>query len=232
MNIRLKSCIFRLIKLFGMERLMYSNSSYSQEGEDMILRRYLDVGSPGVYVDVGAHHPFRFSNTYFFYKNGWSGINIDPLPEVMNLFKATRPRDINLNVGVSKKSGTMSYYMFNEPALNTFDQTLAESRVSDVYKLIDTQEVRVAPLSTLLQQHGHAYDSIDFMSVDVEGHDLEVLKSNDWQKIRPKIVLVECLMPSSIDDLRADAVFNFMTGNGYKLVAKSLYSCFFKDGAL
>lgn len=230
MNINLKPFAYWVLNLFGFEKYKYSNMSYSQEGEDMILRRYFDTTKPGFYVDVGAHHPFRFSNTYFFYRQGWRGINIDPLPEVMKLFEATRPRDISLNVGVSTQTGAMTYYMFNEPALNTFDRILAESRITDTYKLLGDRQVKVLPLSMLLQQYVHEYETIDFLSVDVEGHDLEVLKSNDWSKFRPKVVLVECLMPSSIDDLKDDEVFRFMSGNGYRLVAKSLYSCFFKDG--
>ena len=72
----------------------FSLKSYSQEGEDMILRRLFEKQKTGFYVDVGAHHPKRFSNTFFFYKKGWSGINIDAMPNSMRLFDKIRPRDI------------------------------------------------------------------------------------------------------------------------------------------
>ncbi|MFA7355121.1 MAG: SAM-dependent methyltransferase, partial [Sulfurimonadaceae bacterium] len=74
----------------------YALKSYSQEGEDMILRRLFEQQPNGFYVDVGAHHPKRFSNTYFFYKKGWRGINIDAMPNSMELFNKIRPRDINI----------------------------------------------------------------------------------------------------------------------------------------
>jgi len=74
----------------------YALKSYSQEGEDMILRRLFEKQLTGFYVDVGAHHPKRFSNTYFFYKQGWHGINIDAMPGSMKLFEKIRPRDILL----------------------------------------------------------------------------------------------------------------------------------------
>src|SRR6186713_1276577 len=74
----------------------YYSISYSQEGEDLILKRFFSEKSGGFYVDVGAHHPKRFSNTYMFYKEGWSGINIDAMPGSMKLFNKVRSKDINL----------------------------------------------------------------------------------------------------------------------------------------
>lgn len=83
----------------------YHTKSYAQEGEDMILHRIFERQSVGFYVDVGAHHPFRFSNTYLFYQKGWRGINIDAMPNSMRLFNRFRPRDINLECGISKGGG-------------------------------------------------------------------------------------------------------------------------------
>lgn len=79
--------------------------SYSQEGEDMILHRIFERQCKGFYVDIGAHHPFRFSNTYLFYKRGWSGINIDAMPGSMNIFNKFRNRDINLEYGIGNVIG-------------------------------------------------------------------------------------------------------------------------------
>ena len=107
--------------------LAFSNLSYSQEGEDLILNRFFNNKENGFYVDVGAHHPRRFSNTYSFYKKGWRGINIDALPGSMVAFNKERPNDINLEIGISKKESELLYYMFNEPALNTFSETEAVS---------------------------------------------------------------------------------------------------------
>src|SRR5689334_1853966 len=95
--------------------------SYAQEGEDLVLRRFVEERRTGFYVDVGAHHPTRFSNTYFFYEQGWRGINIEPAPEAAAAFIRLRPRDINLQVGVAEATGFRTYYIFNETALNTFD---------------------------------------------------------------------------------------------------------------
>src|SRR5690348_9855363 len=94
---------------------------YAQEGEDLVLRRFLNDVAQGFYVDVGAHHPRRFSNTHLFYRAGWSGINLEPNPEAQDLGAKCRPRDINLQMGVDEQSGVLKYHRFDEPALNTFD---------------------------------------------------------------------------------------------------------------
>ncbi len=87
----------------------HSINSYSQEGEDMVLRRLFEQKTVGYYVDVGAHHPKRFSNTYYFYKRGWRGINIDAMPGSMKLFNKMRPRDINVEIPVSSGEGEILY---------------------------------------------------------------------------------------------------------------------------
>src|SRR5215470_18597307 len=102
--------------------------SYAQEGEDLILERIFEGKTAGFYVDVGAHHPKRFSNTYRFYRRGWCGINIEPNPDTLALFNRSRKRDINLAVGVAAQEGELVYFMFNEPALNSFDRALSERR--------------------------------------------------------------------------------------------------------
>lgn len=173
---------------------LYDTKSFSQEGEDLILKRIFEHTKQGFYIDVGAHHPFRFSNTYLFYKQGWRGINIDAMPDSMKLFKRFRPKDINLEIPIGAKEGELEYFIFNEPALNTFDSLKVEPILQkSCYKLIKTQKLPIKPLHQILNQHLSAHQNIDFMSIDVEGLDYEVLSSNDWQKYRPKILLVEAL---------------------------------------
>ena len=100
----LKTSIKKILPNFIIEHLkyftIYKNDSYSQEGEDLIINRLIDSKKNGFYIDIGAHHPFRFSNTYKFYKMGWNGINIDAMPGSMKLFREKRPRDINIECGI------------------------------------------------------------------------------------------------------------------------------------
>lgn len=173
---------------------MYSTKSFSQEGEDLILKRIFERQKDGFYVDVGAHHPFRFSNTYIFYQRGWRGINIDAMPNSMSSFNKYRPRDINLEIPVGKSGSKLKYHIFNEPALNTFDETRIEDIIKKTeYTLIEKIEISIQSLKEILDVYLPKGQKIDFMSIDVEGLDLEVVQSNDWEKYRPKILLVESL---------------------------------------
>lgn len=203
--------------------------SWSQEGEDLVLDRLFKRKKNGFYVDVGAHHPKRFSNTYLFYKKGWSGINIDSMPGTEKLFKKFRPRDITLEMGVAEKEGYLDYYIFNETALNGFSKNLSMSRdESDTsYKLQRVTKIKVFPLRKILETHMGERD-IDFLNVDVEGLDLQVLKSNDWSKYRPKVVLAE-ILDSSFHELHRNPIALFMSEQGYIIYAKLVNTVFFVD---
>jgi FkbM family methyltransferase len=209
----------------------YATKSYSQEGEDMILRRIFGLKNDGFYVDVGAHHPRRYSNTNHFYKLGWSGINIEPNPQSMSLFRASRPRDVNLQMGVSDQAGLLEYFVFEEPAINTFDAELAKSRIAATpYRLLETIRVPVEPLGKILAQHLPPGREIDFLSIDVEGLDYKVLCSNDWDSFRPACVVVEAL-GTPLERAQDSDVYAFMTDHGYELIAKTFNSLIFRKRA-
>lgn len=193
--------------------------TYSQEGEDMVLRRIFSDKRQGFYVDVGAHHPRRFSNTYWFYQRGWRGINIEPNPDVIAQFRSDRARDINLHVGVSESPGHLTYYQFDEPALNTFDSEIAQSRQGKTHRLRSSCEISVERLDQLLTAHLPKNTPIDFLTIDVEGLDFAVLRSNDWERYRPGCVLVEALNSSLEEVMRGD-IFRFMKDRRYVLFAK------------
>jgi FkbM family methyltransferase len=198
-----------------------SRKSYAQEGEDLILDRLMDNVATGFYVDVGSHHPFRFSNTYLFYRRGWKGICIDPLPNSKALFNKWRPRDLAIEVGVSVDSSNMKYYLFNESALNTFDPVLASERdgMRD-YKITETRTVQTLPLSGILNTYLPVNQNIDFLTVDTEGLDLQVLQSNDWQRFRPRFVVSECLKADLIY-MCDDPVVDYLASVGYRAYAKT-----------
>lgn len=211
--------------------------SYSQEGEDRVLSVLLFKlhGSrhinDGFYVDVGAHHPHRFSNTCLFYKRGWHGINIDAMPGSMSAFKRRRPRDINLECGVGRNAETLRFYVFNEPALNTFNESLAKARCNNVWHIKSIIEVPVLPLSEILKKNVPKGQRIDFFSVDVEGFDLDVLQSNDWQEYRPLVVLVETL-GLSFENLASDPVTEYLHSLGYVVYSKTVNTTFFVDNTV
>lgn len=102
-----------LIKLTELINIFYPKS-FSQEGEDVILQDLFLKKKKGTYIDIGAHHPKRFSNTYFYYRRGWRGINIDAQPGSMNLFNIYRKKDINIECGIGLESGNLDYYIFDK----------------------------------------------------------------------------------------------------------------------
>lgn len=206
----------------------FMNLSYSQEGEDLVLARIFGAHTVGVYVDVGAHHPLRFSNTHRFYLQGWRGVNIEPNPDLYQAFQNARPGDINLTCGVSDSYGSLTYYMFDEPALNSFDADLSASRQGGAYKIVETRVLDVVPLSAILDQCLQPGMPIHFLSVDVEGLDLQVLQSNDWERHRPFCVVAECLR-SDVQTVLASQVHGFMRAQGYRLFAKTFNSVFYLE---
>ncbi len=205
----------------------FAVKAYSQEGEDLVLNRFFNNTKNGFYVDVGAHHPQRFSNTYFFYKKGWRGINIDAMPDSMNLFNQTRKRDINLEIAISDKVETLTYYAFEEPAINGFDKELSEERIMSGQKLLFKKEIKTHTLAEVLDKYLPPNTAIDFLSIDVEGIDMQVLKSNNWTKYKPKIVLVEAV-GKDIEEVLSEDLHAAMISYGYKLFAKTINTCFYK----
>lgn len=210
--------------------LLFGTISYSQEGEDLLLQRIFENKVSGFYVDVGAHHPERFSNTYLFYKKGWRGINIDAMPGSMELFKELRPGDVNLEVPISDKAQNLMYYVFDERALNSFSSENAEKYILNGYKVERKIHLQTKRLDELLEEYMTDGQTIDFLSIDVEGLDYQVLCSNDWKKYRPKFVLIEDLAGNTVDKLMKEGIsYRFMEEKGYKLYAKTLNTLFFKD---
>ena len=200
--------------------------TYSQEGEDLILNRILDKDD-GFYVDIGAHHPFRYSNTYSLFKRGLSGLNIDASPEAISLFKKHRPKDTNLNLGVSDSEGELLFYQFEDGAYSTFSQNLAENLLSQMsIKLRNKIKIPVQKLSTILKDNLQPGQAIDVMSVDVEGFDFNVLKSNDWGRFKPKIILVE-LQSKNIPEVVDSEINKYLSSFGYILYSKLVHTAIF-----
>jgi len=208
----------------------YSTMSYSQEGEDLILNRLFEKQRKGFYVDVGAHHPKRFSNTYLFYKKGWSGINIDAKPGSMRQFNKIRKKDINLEIPISNNGKILTYYAFNEPALNTFSADLASKRIenNDTYFIQEKIELQTYKLSEVLDKYLPEGSKIDFLTIDVEGLDYNVIQSNDWNKYSPRFILVELLNTHTLIEIIDDEITKFLNCKGYTVFAKSINTVFYK----
>lgn len=209
--------------------------SYSLEGEDLILSRYFSGKrdkTTGFFVDVGAYHPTKYSNTYLFYSRGWRGINIDAMPGSMSLFSEMRPGDINLEYAVSSVKSIVDYFSFEEPALNSFNSSLSKDRQQRGCKLLNTAKISTMTLAEILDSHIPPGTTIDFMTVDTEGVDLDVLKSNDWDKYRPEVLVVECSSFKSnnvmnFSELENNDIYIYIMSLGYSPFAKTIDNVLF-----
>lgn len=208
----------------------YSKKSYSQEGEDLILADFFENKKNGFYIDVGAYHPFRFSNTYLFYKKGWRGINIDATPDSMNLFEKYRPRDINIETAISNRNEKIKYFVFDEPALNSFSGKLSNERdMKTQYKIKKIIQLRTRKLSEILDKNLPPRTKIDFMSIDVEGYEYEVLSSNNWRKYRPTFILVEMLR-RKFTEMGRGRVSKFLLEKNYSIIGFTGRTVIIKNG--
>lgn len=130
----------------------FSRKSYSQFGEDLVLATFVNK-KDGFYIDVGAYHPFKFSNTYYYYKKGWSGINIDAKPGSMGIFNKKRKKDINIEVGISKNEENLDFYIFKESAYNTLSEKLANSYINQGIDFDKKVTIKTTKLSSVLDKY-------------------------------------------------------------------------------
>ena len=211
-----------ILKLRSLIFSKYSRKSYSQFGEDLVLSTFLDKTVNGFYVDIGAYHPYRFSNTSFYYNRGCSGINIDAKPGSMNLLNKKRTRDVNLEIGISKDESELNFYIFKESAYNTFSKEHAEHYIEQGEKLDKKVIVKTMSIASVLDQYLPANTTINFISIDVEGMDLTVLQSNNWDKYKPEYILIEN-HGVDIETIIDTAVYKFLHDKNYKLISRFKY---------
>lgn len=167
--------------------------SYAQNLEDIVLLRTLSHVQHGFYVDVGAWHPTNESVTKVFYDRGWSGINIEPQPSLIEAFIEQRPRDTNLQLAVSNQPGLISLWVPRYSALATCDKNLLDSSIPD-YSNPKEYVVEAQRLDSLLYEHAHSKD-IHFMKIDVEGFESKVICSINFKKYRPVVMVIEATSP-------------------------------------
>ena len=194
-------------------------ASYSQAGEDRIvsyLLNQLGISKP-TYLDIGANEPVISNNTYMFYDRGGKGVCIEPDPEMFRKIKKARPRDTALNVGIGLTNAPgMSFYLFpgKENGWSTFSEKEAKLREAESgikYKVIT---VPVRNINDIIAENFTS--APDFISLDVEGMDLEILQSLDFQRFQPEIICVETITFSITNtEEKLDEISAFMHSKGY-----------------
>lgn len=200
------------------------NKSYAAWGEDIIVARIFKIGRfkkqnyRGVFVDVGSNHPIAGSTTYPLYKMGWRGLNIDLTADNIALSKRWRPRDVSLQCAISEKAGEIDSYIFDPGSgLNTLDKEAADHGARLTGKAYETVKVQAMPLNKAIEDHLHV-DKIDVLNVDVEGHEMSVLRTFDFNRFAPDVVVCE-IHCQTLEDLLAQEVYQLITSKGYHSIS-------------
>jgi len=190
----------------------FVKNSYAQNGEDLIIEKLFDKNFIGRYLEIGAYHPTRLSNTYRLYKSGWRGTVVEANPEVNKIFNKIRPKDLFLNIGISDKNSSMDYYQFLIPALNTFSKKNANESIKNGHKLENIIKIQTKKIDVVVDK------KIDFLSIDTEGFDKMILKTWPWKKYKPRVICVEN---------GTNGVVIFLKKQGYTLHRKTKYNSIF-----
>jgi FkbM family methyltransferase len=202
----------------------------SQFGEEKFILNFFDKKYKGKFLDIGCFHPTRHNNTYKMYKSGWRGINIDLNPLTIELFNFARAKDININAAISDNEETKKLYLIDE--LNT-QNTLEANHLSFLKKNqnikeeeISQHEIKTKRLDKILDSYN--FNDIDFMNIDVEGHELHVLNSIDLLKYRIKFICIEMIDHNDQAKLVNEKLSIILNKNGYFLEKKIIFNHIFK----
>lgn len=200
-----------LLKLLPIASLIRSKS-YSQFWEDRLISRNI-VPEIGSYVDIGAGTPIWGSNTYYFYRRGWAGVTLDPITFNINMQKRFRPRDKQYETVVSSNPETIEFYQLSPWELSTIDSKIAYQRIAAGNKLIAKTYIKPTSLEAIYRENPIKRPAI--LSIDVEGAEMDVLNSNNWEIAKPDIICIEELEnPLSYSKIRG-----FLTLQDYELIA-------------
>lgn len=191
-------------------RFYQQQGYYSQHQEDLFLKEYFG-DRIGNYIDIGANHPFRLSNTYLLYLSGWKGITVEPILQQLAAHQRMRPRDQHVNLAIGSKTGELTFYQLIPASFSTLDKSVYEDlRDQGLARLRREYKVPVVTLRELFETH-LGDKRCDLLSVDTEGLDFDILASNDWNKFRPKIVICEANSESEAADCQ-----KLLLENGYR----------------
>jgi FkbM family methyltransferase len=195
--------------------------SYSHSGEDRLVWKLAGYRDTGTYVDIGGYHPTDYSNTYLLYRAGWRGLVIDADNHFLPLYATLRPEDRVRHCAIAGTPGTATLHTFEDRSLNTLDPAVAAEYAARGSARSGQITVEAVRLEQALDESGIA--QIDFLNIDVEGADLQVLQSNDWARWTPGIIAIEDHR-LDLASVQASATWQYLATRGYFLQSKCNYT--------
>ncbi len=203
----------------------YSKTSYYISGVDLIIDRMFAKVKKGIYIDLGCNHPIKYNNTYLLYKRGWEGINIDADDKSIQEFKYFRKKDYNIRALISSKKNKAKYYFYHErSALNTVDTKLVKKRNIKPKKIIIRE---TTTLNDIIENSPYNNSKINLLSIDIENHEYEALKTFRFKKYNIECIVIEILntlnkkietQKQNLDFIMKSKVFKLLKKNNYKLI--------------
>jgi hypothetical protein len=226
-NLNYYEKIRMLHNIYIKNNFFLKKKTYSMNGEDIFINNYFK-NKIGFYVDVGAYHPLELSNTCLLHKRGWDGINIDINSLSINYFNFLRPNDININIAASnKKTIKTIYYQKKKSPLNTLKIKQAKKMfIGNIKK----SKVKSETLTTIIDNTKFKGKKINFLNIDTEGSDLEILKKLNFKKYKPELIcveLVDSFNPNS-KIIKKNKIYKFLVNKKYKLLWSGHFSHIFK----
>ena len=212
-------------------KIFFPKKSYSMLGEDLVVNNFFKNKTNGTYVDVGCYHPIDGNNTHLLFKNGWNGINIDLNKISIDLFNIARKNDENFRVAVSNKSKKIKFYYRKKiNMLNTINKKFANNSFKKGYSI---DYIQARTLSSILKESKLKNKKIDFLNIDIEGNEINALKTLDFKIYRPKLICVEIHNFTSNrlkkGNFKDHSIYKFLKQKGYKHIWKNEFSFIFKD---
>lgn len=214
--------IFKYLSVF-LKSITHKKISYSYGGIDAIVENIFKDKKKGIYVDIGCCHPIKDNNTYLLNKKGWSGINIDLDPDNINLFNIFRSKDHNVAAAISDEEKDVDLFFYHsKSALNTISKQNADFQRA---KISTIKKIRTRTLNEVLDNSKYNNLKIDFLSIDVEGSELAVLKNFNFTKYCPKVIVVEYLdLSLSKLEIKNLNIENVLKSEIYKLIVSKNYT--------
>jgi len=220
-----------LYYLFYRPKIFFPKKNYSLFGEDTFIGNYFKDKSNGFYIDVGCYHPLDGNNTHLLHAKGWSGINLDINFYSIELFNFLRKKDINIHSGISYRQEKLTMYYRKEiNMLNTLDKKIAEIHFRNGFK---KRNVQVNTLNFFISKYFKKLEKIDFLNIDVEGAELNVLKSLNFKLYKPQLICIEIhnsknMYDTNYDYLKSNNIYKYLVNKKYKIVWKNKYSFIFE----